>query len=115
MTTNTAALKGDFTSRLRCAHRFSKFLRGEREAIARAVAVDASQHRRKSEDAVMDSQRELHKLRVMFADQRSVDRLSKHPSYGRGLQLARALLFANSWSQPRIVTGTLSIVRVCRL
>jgi hypothetical protein len=28
---------------VRCAHHFSKFLQGERETIARAVAVDASQ------------------------------------------------------------------------
>ena len=63
---------------VRCAHRFSKFLQGERETIARAVAVDTSQHGRRSEDAAMDSQRELHKLRVMLTDQRPVDRATEH-------------------------------------
>src|SRR5271170_2681359 len=41
---------------VRCAHRFSKFPQGERETIARAVAVDASQHGGWSEDAALDSQ-----------------------------------------------------------
>jgi hypothetical protein len=42
------------SNRVRSAHRFSEFLQGERETIARAVTVDASQHRRGRERVALD-------------------------------------------------------------
>lgn len=54
------------------AHRFPQLLQGQREAIARAVAVDAGEHGGGCERAALYSQRELHEERVVFADQRPV-------------------------------------------
>lgn len=55
-----------------------QFLQGEREPIAGAVAVDACEHRRRCKGATLDGQSELHKLRVVFPDQRPVDRATEH-------------------------------------
>src|ERR1017187_6845158 len=86
---------------VRSAHRFPKFLQGKRETIARAVAVDASEDGRWREGAALDGQCEVHKLRVVFTDQRQLTVPLNIESMCRYFE-SRSARYSRSFRQRRI-------------
>ena len=63
--------------RTRCANRVSKFLQGMSESVSGAVTIDPGQYCGGRQCTALDCQRELHELRIVFPDQRPIDRAAE--------------------------------------